>query len=65
MTLLVTMLFSFLVIVTVIGAMGIGVMNGRDPIRGSCGGIGAGGCELCKGNCRDNGRRAGEQKCRR
>ena len=28
---------------------GVGVMNGRKPISGSCGGLNGGGCELCGG----------------
>jgi len=49
MTLLPTLLVSFLVLLAVIGAMSIGVMNGRKPISGSCGGLNGGGCELCGG----------------
>lgn len=45
---------SFLVFALVIGAMAVGVMAGRDPIKGSCGGVGALGidntCELCGGD---------------
>jgi hypothetical protein len=51
-TVLVTMLLSFVVIAGVIAAMGIGVINGRRPIKGSCGGLNGGGCELCTGQCR-------------
>jgi len=52
MTLLPTMLLTFAVLLAVIGAMAIGVMNGRKPISGSCGGLNNGGCELCSGNCK-------------
>jgi hypothetical protein len=45
-----TLLLSFVVILLVIAGMSLGVMNGRRPISGSCGGIGGGGCELCTGN---------------
>lgn len=46
-TLLVT-LASFLVILVAMLAMAVGVMAGRKPISGSCGGLnGSGGCELC------------------
>lgn len=48
----ITLLLSFTVIVAVIAAMSIGVMNGRPAIRGSCGGLNNGGCELCSGKCR-------------
>ena len=53
MNLLLTALLSFLIIGLVIAAMGIGVMAGRQPIRGSCGGLNSGGCELCRGDCPD------------
>lgn len=52
MNLFATMLISFAVILVVIGAMAIGVMNGRRPISGSCGGLNGGGCELCSGKCK-------------
>lgn len=51
MTLLATMLASFAVILVVVAAMAVGVMNGRKPISGSCGGLNGGGCELCSGKC--------------
>jgi hypothetical protein len=52
---LTTLLLSFLVILLVITGMSVGVMNGRRAISGSCGGLNAGGCELCsgKGKCRN------------
>lgn len=51
-----TMLLSFAIVVLVMAAMGIGVMVGRSPIRGSCGGLnGTGSCELCSGHCRRRG----------
>ncbi len=52
MTLLPTLLLTFTVLLTVIAAMAIGVLNGRKPISGSCGGLNGGGCELCSGQCR-------------
>ncbi len=52
MTLLSTLLVTFVVLLTVIAAMAIGVINGRKPISGSCGGLNGGGCELCSGNCK-------------
>ena len=47
-------LISAAVIGLVIGGMAIGVIMGRQPIKGSCGGMGALGidttCEICGGN---------------
>jgi hypothetical protein len=45
------LLVTFVVLLTVIGAMAIGVMFGRRAISGSCGGIaGNGKCEWCAGD---------------
>jgi hypothetical protein len=47
-------LISALVISLVIAAMAVGVMAGRQPIKGSCGGMGSLGidtaCEICGGD---------------
>ena len=44
-------LVSLVVMLLVVAAMAIGVMNGRAPISGSCGGVGANGkCGLCSGD---------------
>ncbi len=47
-------LITLLVFCLVMAGMAVGVMNGRAPIKGSCGGIGALGvdaaCEICGGN---------------
>jgi len=51
MTLFPTLLVTFTVMLAVIAAMAIGVINGRRPISGSCGGLNGGGCELCSGKC--------------
>jgi hypothetical protein len=49
-------LISALVIGLVIAGMAVGVMVGRPPIKGSCGGIGALGidqsCDICGGDPR-------------
>jgi hypothetical protein len=50
MTLLSTLLVTFAVLLTVIAAMAVGVMGGRKPISGSCGGLNGGSCELCSGD---------------
>lgn len=52
-TIMFTLLFSFAFILLVIGAMSVGVLNGRKAISGSCGGLNNGGCELCSGSCRE------------
>jgi len=52
MTLMATLIITFMVMLTVIAAMAVGVMNGRKPISGSCGGLNGGGCELCSGKCK-------------
>jgi hypothetical protein len=47
-------LLSLLIVGLVIAGMAIGVLLGRPPIKGSCGGIGALGidtaCEICGGD---------------
>jgi hypothetical protein len=52
MSVLVTFTLSFIIMAVVVTVMAIGVMAGRSPIKGSCGGVNGGGCELCSGNCR-------------
>ncbi len=44
------LLISILVFGVALLAMSVGVLFGREPIRGSCGGV-AGRCELCSGSC--------------
>ena len=58
MTIFAAVLVTFAVMLAVIAAMAVGVMNGRKPISGSCGGLNGGGCELCGGG---KGQREGEQ----
>jgi hypothetical protein len=47
-------LLTVLVMALVIAGMAVGVIAGREPIKGSCGGVGALGidskCELCGGS---------------
>ena len=47
-------LISFIVFAFILSAMAVGVIAGRAPIKGSCGGIGALGidqsCDLCGGD---------------
>ena len=54
MSLAATVVVSFLVIVLAVAGLASGVMNGREPIKGSCGGLNGGRCELCsgRGRCR-------------
>ena len=49
MTVFLTVVLSFVVILAAVVAMGIGAMAARKPMRGSCGGIASSGCELCGG----------------
>jgi len=53
-TIFATLLLSFVIVLGVIVAMSIGVMNGRKPISGSCGGLNGGRCELCSGDCKED-----------
>ena len=47
-------LVTFVAFVAIVAAMAVGVMAGRAPISGSCGGVGQLGidqkCDLCGGN---------------
>jgi hypothetical protein len=59
-------LLAFLVMALVVVGMSVGVMMGRKPIAGSCGGIGATGldksCGICGGDvtkCEEVGEKAG------
>jgi hypothetical protein len=49
-----TAIFAFIFMLLVVAAMAIGVMFGRKPISGSCGGLQtlgiSGECEICGGN---------------
>lgn len=49
-----TFLIALIVFVMIVAAMSVGVIFGRPPISGSCGGLGAVGidqeCEICGGN---------------
>ncbi len=49
-----TLLLAFGAMLTIMGGMAVGVMFGRSPIKGSCGGMSAVGidaeCEICGGN---------------
>ena len=58
MSVFATLFLSFVVVALAVTAMAIGVMAGRSPIKGSCGGLNGGGCELCsgKGECRRKAR---------
>ena len=62
-------LVSFVFIGLVMAGMAIGVMAGRGPLKGSCGGMGALGidtaCDICGGNpqlCEEETRMAQESR---
>lgn len=58
-----TVLLTMVILLLVFGGMSLGIMLGRQPIKGSCGGMSAmsdgdGGCQVCGGNptkCPENG----------
>lgn len=63
------MLVSLLVMLLVVTGMSVGVLFGRKPLKGSCGGVGAAlgekdySCELCgndENKCREINERDGE-----
>ena len=47
-------ILAFFVLLSIVAMMSVGVMRGRAPITGSCGGLNAigveGGCEICGGD---------------
>ena len=49
-----TFVLALLVLMAIMAAMAVGVIFGRGPIKGSCGGLGAVGidqdCEICGGD---------------
>ncbi len=49
-------ILSFLIMVAIVVAMSVGVLMGRKPIKGSCGGMSALGigtaCDICGGDTR-------------
>ncbi len=49
-----TLIATFLAFLIIVGAMAVGVLMGRKPIAGSCGGMSALGmvsdCEICGGD---------------
>lgn len=49
-----TFVLALVVFLLIVAAMAIGVIFGRQPIKGSCGGLGAVGidqeCDICGGN---------------
>jgi hypothetical protein len=56
-----TFLLAFIVLSVIVAAMAVGVMFGRSPIKGSCGGMQAlgmkGDCDICGGDmgrCEEN-----------
>lgn len=56
-----TLVLSFVIVLVAVAAMSIGVAAGRAPIKGSCGGINGGRCELCSGSCRKRSNERGRE----
>lgn len=56
---LVTVLLSFFAFSMVILLMAVGVILGRKPLAGSCGGVGTSGCKLCR---RDDSHESGSDR---
>lgn len=63
-----TVVLTFVILLMVVAVMAVGVLFGRKPIKGSCGGMAALGmkesCDICGGDqqrCENESRRAGEQ----
>ena len=54
MSAIATLILSFVIILLAVAGMAIGVVAGRAPIKGSCGGLNGSRCELCSGRCRNN-----------
>ncbi len=46
-----TLVASFVVLMLAVAAMAVGVIFGRAPIRGSCGGVAGQSCAACTGRC--------------
>ncbi|GAB5498147.1 MAG: hypothetical protein PsegKO_04580 [Pseudohongiellaceae bacterium] len=59
-----TLLVTFIVLALIIAMMSVGVLMGRKPVQGSCGGLnkieGMGDCEICGGD-RDRCDESGSQ----
>ncbi|MFN3164629.1 MAG: (Na+)-NQR maturation NqrM [Pseudohongiellaceae bacterium] len=59
-----TLLVTFIVLALIVAMMSVGVLMGRKPVQGSCGGLnkieGMGDCEICGGD-RDRCDESGSQ----
>ena len=60
-----TVLLALVVTIAVVAAMSVGVLFGRKPITGSCGGLSAAGlssaCDVCGGNSEKCRKRVGDR----
>ena len=63
-----TIMIAFAVMLMIVAAMAVGVLLGRKPISGSCGGMSAigidGACDVCGGDknkCEKESKQAAEQ----
>ncbi len=56
-------LFSFVIMGIALLGMGLGVLCGRQGIRGSCGGLNSGECGICTDPCEhDDTRRSSDER---
>lgn len=51
-----TFIATFFVFLLAVAGLALGVLAGREPLRGSCGGTA---CARCRGSCRKSDRTAG------
>lgn len=59
-----TMGLSFAIVLLAVLGMAAGTVAGRAPIKGSCGGVGGRGCELCREPCDAREEGTGDGRCR-
>ncbi len=51
-----TVFFALIIVLLSVGGLSIGVLFGRAPLRGTCGGLAVlGACEACPKPCKEHG----------